>query len=141
HIVIEYVVSLGPRYKLEKVEIQGNEFFSTQDLRDRMFLQEAGLLRLRHGRYSETFLDRDRESIENLYKANGFRDVKVRSAVQHDYQGKPGGVAVTLTVEEGPIWMVRKLSFTGVTELDPSEMTPMLSSIEGQPYSEVNVAF
>jgi outer membrane protein insertion porin family len=139
HLVIEYAVDLGRRYKLVHVEIRGNKFFSTGDLRERMFLKEAGFLRLRHGRYSETFLERDREAIANLYKANGFRDVEVTSSVQKNYKGNPGDVAVTITVEEGPMWRVRGLKFEGVKSLDANSLRPFLSSISGQPYSELNV--
>ncbi len=39
--VIEYDVNLGARYKLVKVTIQGNSFFSTADLRERCICWKA----------------------------------------------------------------------------------------------------
>jgi outer membrane protein assembly complex protein YaeT len=141
HLVIEYVISRGKRYKLAHVEIAGNRFFSDEDLRERMFLQESGRLRLRYGRFSQTFVDRDRESIRNLYLANGFRDVRVTATVQDNYGSKPNNVGVTLTVEEGPIWKVRRLRLSGVNHFDQGELIERLSAIAGQPYSEANVGF
>ena len=53
-------------------------------------MQPAGFLILRHGRYSEAFQRRDEESIANLYKSNGFRDVKVTSEVTRDVKREGG---------------------------------------------------
>ncbi|MEP7351667.1 MAG: BamA/TamA family outer membrane protein [Acidobacteriota bacterium] len=140
HQVIEYNVNLGQRYKLVHVELKGNKFFTTQDLRDRMFLLESGWIRERHGRFSDVFIDRDKQSISDLYKSNGFRDVSVTSAVQNDYKGKKNDVAVTLTVDEGVLWTVSKVSITGASALNLADLTTQLSSIEGQPYSDTSVA-
>lgn len=136
---IEYAISRGPRSKLERVTLAGNNYFSTTDIRERMFLQPASL-RLRHGRYSEAFRLKDEENIANLYRSNGFRDVKVASSVERDYKGKPGQLAVTVTVEEGPQWFVDKLTVEGMTQLEQKEVAPLFASIEGQPFSEVNLA-
>ncbi len=74
-LTIEYVISRGPRYKLVKVDFQGNKYFKADALRERMFL-EPNSLSMRHGRYSEQFRKKDEEAIESLYQSNGFRDVK-----------------------------------------------------------------
>lgn len=140
HLTVEYVIDAGPRSKLVSVAIQGHRFFSTSDLRERMFLQESGLIRFRHGRFSQTFLARDKEAIENLYHANGFRDVLVTSAVQNDFKGRPGEVGVTFTVTEGPLWTVSSLNFSGLEHFTRETLEAVISSTQGQPYSEVNVA-
>ena len=98
---VEYAISRGMRYKLVRVNITGNHYFDTDSIRERMFLQPAGFLILRHGRYSEAFRRRDEESIANLYKSNGFRDVKVTSEVTRDVGGQGGSIAVTVHIEEG----------------------------------------
>ncbi|MCU1338149.1 MAG: surface antigen [Bryobacterales bacterium] len=140
HLVIEYVVVRGELHKLISVDIQGNRYFSENDLRERMFLRPSGLIRFRHGRYSTAFLRRDEQSITNLYQSNGFRDVKVTSIVNDDYQGKQGDVAIKIQVVEGPQWFVSKLSFSGVDSLAVDDLRNSLSSVEGQPFSEVSVA-
>src|SRR3569832_2121716 len=101
-----------------------------------MFLQESGLIRFRHGRYSQTFLARDKEAIENLYRANGFRDVAVTTSVQNDFKGKQGDVGVTFTVNEGPLWSVRSLTFSGLDHIALNTFESRLGSAEGQPYSD-----
>ena len=137
---ITYVLELGPRHKLVSVAIQGNRYFRTQDIRERMFMQPSGFIRLRRGRYSEGFLSRDKEAIESLYMANGFRDVKVTAASVDDYKGKTGNVAVTVTIDEGAQYSVSALTLKGTQELDKDNIEGNLASAPGQPFSQNNVA-
>ncbi len=103
---IDYLVNQGARHKLVYIEIDGNQYFSTEAIRERMFLRRASFLQFPHGRYSENLLRRDEESIRNLYQSNGFRDVKVTHRTQDDYQGRHGELAVFLQIEEGSQYFV-----------------------------------
>jgi outer membrane protein assembly complex protein YaeT len=136
---IEYVISKGERHKLVRVEIAGNKFFDTSVIRERMFMTPAAF-NLRRGRYSRAFQTKDESTIADLYKANGFRDVKVSSSTEDDYKGKKGDVSVTVTIDEGPQWLVDNLTIGGMTQIPAAEVTPLLSSIAGQPFAEVNLA-
>ena len=106
---IEYVISRGQRYRLSKVSITGNQYFSADVVRERMYIQPASFT-LRHGRYSEAFQRKDEENIRNLYRSNGFRDVKVTSTVDRKSDSKTGSIAVTVAIQEGPQWTVESLS-------------------------------
>lgn len=136
---ITYVINLGSRHKLVQVDVKGNHYFKTDDLRDRMFLQPAGFVRFRHGRYSAAFERRDADDITALYRANGFRDVKVTTQDIDDYHGKPGEVAVTVVIEEGPQYTVSSFTMSGVKQLKPEDLAGVTTT-EGQPFSENNVA-
>lgn len=137
--LINYYIATGPRRKLVNVEILGSNYFTMDTLRERMFLRAASLM-LRYGRYSEDFRKKDEEAIENLYRANGFRDVKVTSTVQTNYKGKPEDIAVIFHIHEGPQWKVAALTITGVSQLDLSPIHDQLTAAEGQPFADVNVA-
>jgi outer membrane protein assembly complex protein YaeT len=136
---VEYAITRGMRYKLVRVTIAGNRYFDKDSIRERMFMQPAAFLILRHGRYSEAFRRRDEESIDNLYKSNGFRDAKVTSEVTRDEKGKAGSIAVTIHIDEGAQWVVDSLALRGATQFKPAEL-PSLASSTGQPFSEVNIA-
>jgi outer membrane protein assembly complex protein YaeT len=141
-LTIEYTIAKGTRYKLADVKIEGNKYFRAEDLRDRMFLKPASLLD-RHGRYSEQFRKSDAEAIENLYRANGFQNVKVTSEVRNNYKDIANNIAVTYHVDEGPQWFVDRLTINGMTRLTKpaAEATrAQLTSSPGQPYTLVNVA-
>ncbi len=137
--IINYYIATGPRRKLVAVNMTGNNYFLPETLQERMFLKPASLL-MRYGRYSETFRDKDEEAIENLYQANGFKDVKVTSTVQTSYKGKPEDIGVTFRIAEGKQWTVSNLHIEGATQLDLSSLHPDLTSAIGQPYAAVNIA-
>ncbi len=136
---IEYVIAQGQRFKLVNLEIQGRKYFREDDIRERMFITPAGFL-LGRGRYSEAFRKKDEENISNLYKSNGYRDVKVTSIVDRNYKGKAGDVSVIVQIEEGGQWTVESVAIEGVTQADKKYFEERLSSMTGQPFSEVNMA-
>ena len=136
---IDYLVNLGPRHQLVRVDIQGNRYFTPGAIRERMFMTPKSF-QVRRGRYSEALQRRDEESISDLYQENGFRDVQVTSKVVDDYQGKTGDVAVFITINEGAQWFVSKLEVTGIQQLDADKIVTTLSSTEGQPFSDFSVA-
>jgi outer membrane protein assembly complex protein YaeT len=137
---IEYLVNTGTRHRLVKIGIAGNRYFNTASIRERMFLQPAAFLEFPHGRYSASMLERDEASIVNLYQSNGFRDVKATHRVEDNYGGKSGDIAVFLTVDEGPQYLVGSLEVEGIERLDKAAIVAKLSSVSGQPLSESNVA-
>jgi outer membrane protein insertion porin family len=136
---IEYSIQLGERYKLKHLEITGNRYFPEDEIRSRMFIAPAGRLTLRRGRYGEAFRAKDEENIANLYRSNGFHDVKVTTSVDRSYKGKEDEVGVTVNVDEGPQWLVDKVTLTGVEQLSRDALIGRLTSIEGQPFAEANL--
>ena len=136
---IEYVISRGQRYKLERISFTGASYFDEGTLRERMFMQPASFL-MGHGRYSEVFRDKDEDTIAALYRSNGFRDVKVTSTVNRNYQGKTGHVAVTIHIDQGPQWLVEKVALEGFTLFKPDELRRRIASAPGEPFADVNLA-
>ncbi|HEY2124504.1 MAG TPA: POTRA domain-containing protein, partial [Chthoniobacterales bacterium] len=136
---IEYVISRGERHKVAVLFVTGNRYFDTPTIRERMFIAPAAL-NLRHGRYSEAFRRKDEANIAELYQANGFRDIKVAITLTNNYKGKEGDVAVTVTITEGPQWLVDKVTITGLEKLKRSNIESGLASAAGQPFSDVNLA-
>lgn len=136
---IVYVVNQGPRFSLVEITVQGNRYFTTEDIRERMYLRPAGFLVLRRGRYSQGLARRDEDAITRLYQANGFRDVRVTIQTIDDYQGKTGDVAAVVQIEEGPQHFVSDFRLHGVKVLKVDDLSSRLSSQQGQPFSEYNV--
>ena len=137
---IDYVVTPGVRHRFVHIEIEGNRYFDSKTIRERMFLMPDSF-ELRRGRYSEDLRRRDEQAITNLYTSNGFRDVKVTSRAADDYKGKKGDEAVFFTIVEGPQYKVASLQIVGAKKLDLTKTMQSLSSQQGQVFSEYNVAF
>ncbi|MGB9455226.1 MAG: BamA/TamA family outer membrane protein [Bryobacteraceae bacterium] len=137
---IDYLINLGVRHKLSFIGIQGNRYFTANDIRERMFLHTASWLQLPHGRYSADLLRRDEDSIVSLYQSNGFRDVKVTDRLDDHYQGHSGDQAVWIFIDEGAQTFVNSLTVDGIEQLDKARILPLLSSVANQPFSEFDVA-
>jgi len=136
---IDYVITPGARHRFVKLTIQGNKYFQTEAIRERMFLSPRSF-QFRQGRYSEAFIRRDQESITNLYKSNGFRDAVVKTESIEDYSGKAGDVPAIVHITEGQQYKVSKLTIDGPQKLNIEKLRSTLSSTPGQPFSEYSVA-
>jgi outer membrane protein assembly complex protein YaeT len=137
---LNYNIVRNQRYKLAHVSITGNKYFDTATLRERIIITPASFPRFRYGKYSQRMLERDKQTLKDLYLANGFRDAEVQSTVESNYRGKDGALGVVLEVKEGPQWFVAKLDFEGVPENDIKYFQSILQSSTDEPFSEANIA-
>jgi len=137
---LTYSIERHQRYKLENIAITGNKYFNTGTLRERMFITPASFPRFRYGRYSQRLLERDKDTLKDLYRANGFREAEVVSTIDTNYHGKNGEIGVVLEVKEGPQWFISKLDFEGVPESDLAYFHTRLQSSTDEPFSEANIA-
>src|SRR5579864_4926716 len=131
---IIFHIERNQRHKLVVLAIQGNHYFRREDLRERMVMQPAGGLML-YGLFSQSILARDVQSIENLYRTNGFLQAKVTPEVQDNY-GKEGHIRVNLVVVEGRQTLVGKLKIEGNEALPEGQIRGLITASEGQPYSD-----
>ncbi|MBI2682830.1 MAG: hypothetical protein HYX26_06370, partial [Acidobacteriales bacterium] len=76
-----FTVNRGERHKLRQVTIAGNKYFDRETIRERMQVAPDSLL-LYYGRFSQSLLARDVQTIEALYRSNGFLQAKVTGNVE-----------------------------------------------------------
>ena len=135
-----YRVERGERSRFTRLEIQGNKYFDTATLRERLSLTPAGLLRSRRGVFSAALLDHDVQAVQALYQANGFRDVKVTSQLISADQSKPHNVAVVLKIDEKQQVFVGDLELTGPGPEALESVLGLISLKQGQPFSMSSMA-
>ena len=147
-LLVVYDVNRGMRHKLMAVDVdwsdvvarpRGEPYFKADVVRERMLVQPAGRL-LSQGLYSQSLLARDQLAIENLYKSNGFLQVKVTSDVQDDYQGVRGRMRIVVHIAEGPQTKVGLLTIIGNEHMPTEEIRGLITTLEDQPWSEANIA-
>lgn len=136
---IVYIVERGIRHKLTNINIRGNSYFDSGMIRERMQVQPAGRL-FSQGMYSQQLLAGDVDAIQNLYHANGFQQVKVTPAVHDNYLGQTGRIAIDIHIDEGPQTRVGRLRIVGNKTVPEQDLLPNLSNVEGQPFSQANIA-
>src|ERR1700687_891686 len=136
--VITYRVERGDRHTLLRIEINGNHYFDTDLLRNRLTIYPKAFAA--RPRFSRRLLESDRESIRNLYLANGFLEATVDAQALDNYNGKEGDLVVRFVIQEGKQTRVASLSIEGNHAFKEDELLNVIASTPGQPYSEFNVA-
>jgi len=136
-IRVIFSIDAGPVHKLELIEIKGNKYFSTQELRQHLQIQSASTFS--PGRYSGGLLKNDVANLQALYVSNGFREVKIQTKVDDNYHGSDNHLAVHIQIEEGRQTLNGSVHILGNQKIDTRAFTE-LKATEGQPYSEQNLA-
>jgi outer membrane protein assembly factor BamA len=136
---IIYDIDPGARHKLVKLDITGNKYFLTEKLRSRMQVHPAARLESR-GRYSQGLLNSDIRGLEDLYRANGFQEVKITPKVSDDYNGHENDLALIISVDEGPQTLVGAFHMEGNHAFSEKQLAAYINTAEGQPFSEYNIA-
>ncbi|HUL17148.1 MAG TPA: POTRA domain-containing protein [Terriglobales bacterium] len=136
--VISYKVERGVRHKLVGIGITGNKYFGTELLKSRLQIYPAAFGS--RGKFSRRMVEADRQSMENLYRSNGFLDAKVEAQIQDNYERKEGDIYIRFVVQEGEQTRVASLTIDGNHSFSKSEILNVVASSPGQPYSDFNVA-
>jgi outer membrane protein insertion porin family len=136
--VIAYEIARGDKFRLAAITFNGNKYFGKDLLESRLSLQPASFAS--SGRYSQSFLRDDGESIRALYLSNGFLDAKVTSTVDDNYQGTKNNLHVSFEIVEGLQTRVETLAIEGNHFLSSDSLFAVVGSSPGQPYSAAGVA-
>lgn len=139
HLSIVYSVDPGERHKLQAVEVEGNKYFPTDAIKERLTVQAASYLNV-HGKFSQTMLARDVENVTALYKTNGFQDVDIKAKVDDNYQGNSGWLRIVFHIKEGEQSRVHNLTIIGNLAISADDLNSRISISGGQPYSDYALA-
>lgn len=142
---VVFAVDRGVKHKVVAVNIKGNKYFSSDLLRERMQVQKSNAYQ-RSGRYSPSLVTADVNSIEALYRANGFGQAKVTTDIK-DMDDAPDGkplkaaqIRVTYTIVEGPQQKFGTVNLAGVDPSRVKELKGLMNSQSGQPFSLVTLS-
>ncbi len=127
---LEFSVQEGLREKVEKIDIRGNTYFPTKQLKGEMSLSESGWFT--SGPYREDLLDKDVDYIEDRYLDAGFLAASVKKQVT--IVGRK--VMVEIVIDEGPQTRVGTVTFEGNTIFTAAELLGMVHLKPGAPYNE-----
>jgi len=135
---ITYKVERGGKHHLVAISFAGNYYLRTGLLERRLTIRKGSLFSA--GRFSEALLQQDADSIGALYQSNGFRNAKVGTEEDADYNGKAGNLGVTFRITEGPQTLVGSLALDGNHAISRAKLLAVVGCTPGQPYSEASVA-
>jgi outer membrane protein insertion porin family len=147
---INYTVALGERRRVEKVSVDGNQYFNAKTLEELLSVHAADHLD-RHGTYSQALVTADVNALLGVYQNNGFSKVKVTPETliagkvvsapgQETVRSSTEPISVVYHIEEGQQQRVGELRLDGVANSDQSKLMALLNTSPGQLFSPQNLA-
>ncbi len=154
-VVIVFQVDLGPRRRVEKVEVAGNHYFDSQTLKQLLNVRAVDTLD-RHGAYSQTLVSSDVSALQGVYENNGFSHVKITPETSTPETGlaenpapeqgatpaksaqpvvagkKAAPLTVIYRIKEGVQQKVGTVRIEGANHVDAAQLTPLLNTTPGQ---------
>jgi len=165
-VEILFQVNLGPRRRVQRIEISGNYYFDSETLKQLLNVHAADTLD-RHGAYSQALVSADVTALQAVYQNNGFSKVKIApetstaetaladppaigSGAKPANAGPASGalsrggrtapLTVTYRIEEGVQQKVGAVRIEGADHVDAAELTPLLNTTPGQLLSPRSLA-
>jgi len=132
-IPVTLKIEPGPKYAVERIELEGNSEVDDRTLRDLIAVKKKGLPFIEKGRLTDADLDGDVSALLGYYQTHGWITSKVESAVSDG--SKPGHLVVAYKIQEGPRTFVTKRAVEGAEHLTPSDLSTMLSIREGEAFN------
>ncbi len=119
----------GERVKIADIEFYGNEAFEDSELRGQMeeTKRYAWFNIFRSSKFIRSEYETDLNTIIDFYNENGYRDARVITDSVH--QVSPDRVQIDVTIEEGPRYYFRNISFLGNSKY-PTELLRRVLQIE-----------
>ena len=131
-----FEITEGPKSRVQKINIIGNEHFSDGQLKGEMVTHESGLLSFLKGNtsYDPDRLAFDQQKLREFYLTQGYVDFRVVSAVAELTPDKRDFI-ITYVVEEGERYKFGKVDVTSqIRDLDGDILTKGLAIEEGEWY-------
>lgn len=129
----------GREVSMNRITFVGNKQFDGEQLRQILKTKERGLFTwiTKSGRIDREILEEDLQSIVKQYRNYGYLRAKIAKVEYYDL-GKSGNrerLHMRVTIDEGPRYRVRHVSFGSLNVYTPRELEPGLSMLDGDVYS------
>jgi len=141
---VVFDITEGREVRMQNIEFVGNTAFDDEQLRQHMVTKERGLFTwfTKSGRVDREQVEDDLAKIVRLYRNYGYLRAKV-AKVEYFDGGKADGpqkLTMRVTMDEGPVYKVRNIGFSGNKVYTADQLMPGMSMIGGDIYSLQKVA-
>ena len=127
-VQINYVIDPGAKHEIVAVRIIGNQFFESDEIRDRIKSRRGELLN--HGVFSADLLEEDRRIIEAMYRNAGFDGTEVTASAEDEEHN----ITVVIQIKEGKRVPLVGVNFVGNAQIATSELRAAVQLKPGETY-------
>ncbi len=129
----------GREVSMNHIEFVGNRAFDGEQLRQVMKTKERGIFTwiTKSGRIDREQVEEDLQEVVRRYRNYGYLRARIAKVEYFSSPNTTGRQRLTMrvTLEEGPRYRVRNVSFGGIKAYTPGELEPGLSMLGGDIYS------
>ncbi len=122
-------------FRVNTIEIRGNEYFEAPAIKNVMLIKPPAFLR--RGYFRMDVFKGDLEAIKNLYIYEGFVDVKVAHELHFDSTERR--VDILLLIDEGVQVFVKSINLEGISLFDEESLKQYLVMKPGQSFDRRNI--
>jgi outer membrane protein insertion porin family len=126
---LEYIIDEGEKFRITKIQFEGNQAFSDKELKKQMSTAETSIFHwfTGAGDLNEDTLQQDAARLASFYKNKGYMEARVGEPLVK-FEGKD--IEITVKIEEGPQFKVGKVDLTGELLIPKEELLASLKITE-----------
>ncbi len=128
---VVFLVTEGPNVRVRNINFVGAKSFSEDRLK-RQIQTRTWVFVLRPGTFSPEVVEDDVAALQRYYQGKGFADVRVGRKLI--WSPDMSELQINFLIEEGPRYVVDRVSFRGISNLSEAELRKDLKLREGMPY-------
>jgi len=129
-----YIIDEGPRVQVASIQFVGNDSFSARTLRQVIKTKQRKWL-LWPTYYTEEAVQEDTDRLRDFHYNQGYLDHKITS--QTEFSGDGAKVHLIFIIEEGPVYHVAQIVFTGQTRYTAEQLQAKIKVKEGNVYQKL----
>lgn len=130
---VVYNIDEGSRVRITKISFSGNKALKSSALKKAVKTRTRRWLILPKYYVAEA-VSEDVLRLQNIYYNKGYLDYRVEPRV--DFTADKKRAHIIFEIEEGPVFTVRDIIFTGAVHFDEQQLRSGLKLEQGQPYSK-----
>ncbi|HCX98898.1 MAG TPA: outer membrane protein assembly factor BamA, partial [Bacteroidales bacterium] len=132
---LEFAIDKGPKIRISDINFKGNKEVSDRKLRKAMKkTKRRDINFFKASKFIEKDYDEDMITLIDYYNKNGFRDAQVLGDSIYTINEKRIGIEIT--VEEGPKYYYRNVSWVGNSKLSDESLDLILGIKKGDVYDK-----
>lgn len=131
-----YLIEEGPRVQVATIRFVGNDSFSARTLREVIKLKRRKWF-FWPTYYTEDAVKEDTDRLRDFYYNQGFLDHKITA--QTEFTGDGTRVHAIFLIEEGPVYHVSEIVFTGQSRYTAEQLRAKVKVKEGDVYKKPKV--
>ena len=134
-VMIKFAIDKGPKVRIKDISFKGNDNIIDRKLRKAMKKTKRRDINIfKASKYIEKDFEEDKRTLIDYYNEKGFRDAKVLG--DSLFVIEENRVGLIITVEEGPLYYFRNISWIGNSKLPAEALNQILGLEKGDIYDK-----